>query len=72
VRPAGKGKLSVSASGGWCNVSIDGVSRGPTPIAGLELSAGPHTVVCTPEGAGPKSASVNVAADALTKHKFQL
>ena len=70
--PAGKGKLNVSASGGWCNVSIDGVARGPTPIAGLELSAGPHTVVCTPEGAGAKTAVVNVAADSLTKQKFQL
>src|SRR5690606_8925935 len=29
--PAGSGKLNVGASGGWCNVTVDGVGRGATP-----------------------------------------
>ena len=48
--PVGTGKLNVSAHGGWCNVSVDGTPRGPTPVAGIVLPAGSHTVTCTPEG----------------------
>ncbi|HEX7664433.1 MAG TPA: serine/threonine-protein kinase, partial [Polyangiaceae bacterium] len=41
---AGSGKLNVGASGGWCNVTVDGAAKGATPVAGLDLPAGPHKV----------------------------
>jgi hypothetical protein len=34
----------VVATSPWCNVSVDGVDKGPTPVR-LQLPAGPHTVV---------------------------
>ncbi|RMG11146.1 MAG: PEGA domain-containing protein, partial [Deltaproteobacteria bacterium] len=45
-RPQGSGKLSISAKP-WCNVRIDGKAYGQTPLVGLELPAGRHTLVCT-------------------------
>jgi hypothetical protein len=39
----GEGMLLL-ASSPWCNVSIDGVSKGPTPVS-VKLRAGKHTVV---------------------------
>lgn len=66
------GKLNVSASGGWCNVAVDGVSKGPTPVAGVELSAGAHKVTCTAEGKGPMTASVVVPEGGTVRHKFTL
>jgi serine/threonine-protein kinase len=68
--PAATGKLNVSARGGWCNVTIDGASQGPTPIAGVALSAGSHVVTCTPEGGKTMSASVRVEADATSRFAF--
>jgi serine/threonine-protein kinase len=69
----GTGKLNVGAHGGWCNVAIDGAGRGPTPVAGIVLSAGTHTVTCTPEGGGrPQSASVKVEPDATARFSFTL
>ncbi len=70
--PVGNGKLNVGASPGWCNVSIDGVARGPTPLAGLELSAGSHRVVCTAPDHPAMSATVTVAPDATTRYRFTL
>jgi len=67
---AGSGKLNVAARGGWCNVAIDGASRGPTPVAGVVVSAGTHTVTCTPEGGRPLSASVKVETDATARYSF--
>jgi eukaryotic-like serine/threonine-protein kinase len=70
-KPKGSGFLNVAASGGWCNVIVDGVSRGPTPLAGIELSEGAHTVTCTSEGK-TQSATVNVGDGATARHKFVL
>jgi serine/threonine protein kinase len=66
------GKLNVSARGGWCTLSIDGAPRGPTPVAGVVLPAGRHTVTCTPEGGSPMSASVKVEPDATARYSFTL
>jgi serine/threonine-protein kinase len=71
-QPQGTGKLNVGASGGWCNVTVDGVPRGATPVAGLEMSSGPHRVTCTPEGGKAQSAVVNVPADGTARYKFSL
>jgi serine/threonine-protein kinase len=67
---AGSGKLNVGARGGWCNVVIDGAPRGPTPVAGVVLSSGTHTVTCTPEGGHPQTASVHVEPDATARFSF--
>jgi eukaryotic-like serine/threonine-protein kinase len=67
---AGNGKLNVAARGGWCNVSIDGMGRGPTPVAGAVLSVGTHTVTCTLEGGKTLTSTVRVEADATTRFSF--
>ena len=69
---AGTGKLNVAARGGWCNVAVDGAGRGPTPVAGIVLPAGPHTVTCTPEGGHPMAATVKVESDATARYSFTL
>jgi hypothetical protein len=72
VAPTGNGKLSVGAQGGWCNVTVDGVPRGATPVAGLEMTSGPHKVTCTPDGGKAQSAVVNVPIDGTARFKFTL
>jgi serine/threonine protein kinase len=68
---AGTGKMNVGASGGWCNVTVDGVAKGATPVAGLEMSAGPHKVTCSSEK-GMMSATVVVPADGTARYRFTL
>lgn len=72
AQPAGAGKLNVGASGGWCNVTVDGTARGATPVAGLELSAGTHRVTCTTADGKAQSATVTVPADGTARYKFTL
>jgi serine/threonine protein kinase len=66
------GKLNVSARGGWCNLSVDGAQRGPTPVAGIVLTAGTHAVTCTPEGGRPMSASVHVDPEGTARYSFTI
>jgi serine/threonine-protein kinase len=70
--PAGNGKLNVGATGGWCNVTVDGAARGATPVAGLELSAGMHKVSCTTADGKTQSATVSVPVDGTARQKFTL
>jgi serine/threonine-protein kinase len=65
------GKLNVGATGGWCNVTVDGVAHGATPVAGIELSAGPHLVTCT-SASGATSATVVVPSDDTVRYRFAL
>jgi len=71
-QPAGSGKLNVGASGGWCNVTVDGAARGATPVAGLELTAGPHKVTCTTPDGKVRDATVTVSAGDTARYKFTL
>ena len=71
-QPAGAGKLNVGASGGWCNVTVDGTARGATPVAGLELAAGTHRVTCTTAEGKAQSATVTVPVDGTARFKFTL
>ena len=71
-QPAGSGKLNVGASGGWCNVTVDGTPRGATPVAGVELSAGSHRITCTTAEGKTQTASVNVPVDGTARYKFSL
>ncbi len=70
--PAGSGKLNVGASGGWCNVSVDGAAKGATPVAGVDLPAGTHKVVCTTADGKVQTANVNVAPNDTTRYRFNL
>ncbi len=70
--PTGSGKLNVGASGGWCNVTVDGAPKGATPVAGLDLSAGAHKVTCTTSDGKTQSVSVNVAPNDTTRYRFSL
>jgi serine/threonine-protein kinase len=72
VSPKGNGRLSVAATPGWCSVSIDGVARGVTPIASLELTSGTHRVDCVPPSGRPRAANVTVVEGSITRHKFSL
>lgn len=72
AQPAGSGKLNVGASGGWCNVTVDGAARGATPVAGVELSAGAHRITCTTAEGKTQSATVNVPVDGTARYKFTL
>jgi serine/threonine-protein kinase len=71
-QPVGSGKLNVGASGGWCNVTVDGVARGATPVAGIELPAGFHHVTCAPPDGKALATTVNVAPDGTTRYRFTL
>ncbi|HSO34832.1 MAG TPA: serine/threonine-protein kinase [Labilithrix sp.] len=70
--PAGAGKLNVGAAGGWCNVTVDGAARGATPVAGVELSAGPHRITCTTADGKAQAATVVVPADGTARYRFTL
>ena len=70
--PAGVGKLNVGAAGGWCNVTVDGAARGATPVAGVELPAGPHRVTCTTADGKAQAATVTVPADGTARYRFTL
>jgi len=72
AKPSGTGKLNVGASGGWCNVTVDGAPRGATPVAGVELSAGAHRVTCTTAEGKTQSATVTVPVDGTARYKFSL
>ncbi|MGZ3449505.1 MAG: protein kinase domain-containing protein [Polyangiales bacterium] len=70
--PGGTGKLMVSASGGWCNVSVDGKPQGATPTGAVELSAGSHSVSCTNGEGKTVSQGAKVNAGETTRVKFSL
>ena len=71
-QPTGTGKINVGASPGWCNITIDGITRGATPVAGIELPAGPHKVTCTAPDHSPMTTTVVVPADGTARYRFSL
>ncbi len=70
--PVGNGKLNVGATGGWCNVTVDGQMKGATPVAGLALPAGLHKLTCTPADGKVQSATVTVPVDGTARYRFTL
>jgi serine/threonine-protein kinase len=72
VAAKGMGRLSISASPGWCSVSVDGVARGVTPLAPFEVQAGSHRVDCVPPSGKARAASVTIGEGVLSRHKFAL
>jgi serine/threonine protein kinase len=68
----GKARLSVTASPGWCSVSIDGVARGVTPMKGFDVRPGTHRVECVPPSGKARTAMVTVADGRLARRAFSL
>jgi serine/threonine-protein kinase len=66
------GKLSVNASPGSCSVSVDGVTRGATPLSGMEVAAGVHRLECAAASGRTKSANVSVSEGSTTHYRFAL
>ena len=66
----GYGRVHVTASPGWSNLSVAGKDKGPTPIAGIDLPAGMHTLSCKTPGGKTKSTTVNVLDGQTNKQKF--
>jgi serine/threonine-protein kinase len=72
VAAKGMGRLSISASPGWCSVSVDGVARGVTPLAPFEVPTGSHRVDCVPPSGKARAANVTIGEGMLSRHKFAL
>jgi serine/threonine protein kinase len=69
VKLEGEGTLLL-ASSPWCNVKIDGVDKGPTPI-NIKLPAGKHTVVLTnPEFKINRSLPVMIMPNEVNRKRF--
>ena len=68
----GNGRLQVIASPGWCSVSVDGVQRGVTPLAGLDVPAGMHRLDCVSPTGKTRTASVSIAEGTATHYRFTL
>jgi serine/threonine protein kinase len=69
VKLEGEGTL-VIASSPWCNVSVDGVNKGPTPL-NLKVPAGKHTVVLSnPEFKISRTLSVMVMPNETVRKKL--
>ncbi len=68
----GSGRLLVTATPGWCNLSVDGKDRGPTPVAGIDLAAGAHQLRCDAPGGKSKTTSVTIQDGATSRIKLAL
>ena len=68
--PKGSGRLSIAASRGVCTVSIDGASRGPTPIPAIDLPVGPHQLRCDSPNGKSKTERMVIQDGASTRYKF--
>jgi eukaryotic-like serine/threonine-protein kinase len=72
IKGNGSGRLAIVAGPGNCSVSVDGVAKGTTPLAGLELAAGPHRIDCAPPSGKPKTVNVTISEGASARYKFSL
>jgi serine/threonine-protein kinase len=68
----GRGRLVVFATPGWCTLTVDGVSKGPTPVPALDLTPGPHHLKCEAPGKKAKAVSVIIQEAATANYKFTL
>ncbi len=68
----GFGWLDLGSSPSFAYVTIDGRSVGSTPVYGLKLKAGTHTVVVRRDGLGTKTLSVVVRSGQRASHVVTL
>jgi serine/threonine-protein kinase len=67
-----KGRLYFDAVP-FCNVSIDGRPYGPTPLVGVQLSAGDHRVVCSSPPIGvTKGMKITIPPRGTVRRRLQL
>lgn len=70
--PAGApAKVRVGAKGGFCNVTVNGTSYGPTPVE-APATAGAVRVTCKPENGPAMSQVVQVGAGETAKVSFKV
>jgi serine/threonine-protein kinase len=72
-KPAGSGpaKVRVGAKGGFCNVTVNGASYGPTPIEAV-VPAGNVRISCKPAGGAAMSQSIRVAPGETGRVSFKI
>jgi hypothetical protein len=64
------GKLTVEAAPQACEVSVDGKSRGVTPLTSIDVSPGAHSLRCETSSGIAKTVSVSVVEGQTTHHHF--
>jgi serine/threonine-protein kinase len=62
------GRLSIDASP-WATISIDGKSLGATPLVGVELAAGDHTVKAVGQKGATKTFRIHIDPGATLRKK---
>jgi serine/threonine-protein kinase len=67
----GTGKVRVGAKGGFCTVSINGTSYGPTPVEAT-VAAGAARVSCKPDSGATMAQSVHVTAGETARVSFKI
>lgn len=67
----GPGTVRVNARGGYCNVTINGQSYGPTPVSAT-VPAGTARVSCKPESGATMSQAVKVDAGGTARVSFSI
>jgi serine/threonine-protein kinase len=66
----GNGHLSILSQPSPCVISVDGVTRGQTPLPMLELPEGAHVIECTPAKGRVQSTKLTVQGGASDKFVF--
>jgi len=70
--PAGPpGKVRVGAKGGFCNVTVNGTSYGPTPVE-AQVPSGNVRVSCKPANGPAQQQSVNVGPGETARVSFKV
>jgi hypothetical protein len=67
-----RGRLTITASPGHCNVRIDGLAQGITPISNLELNPGAHRIECAPPRGKTRTGIVIISEGSVQRYRFQL
>lgn len=67
----GSAKVRVGAKGGFCNVTVNGTSYGPTPVEAV-VNAGTVRVSCKPASGASMSQSVQVGAGETARVSFKV
>jgi serine/threonine-protein kinase len=65
------GKVRVGAKGGFCNVTVNGTSYGPTPIEAV-VPSGSVRVSCKPANGPAQSQTVNVGPGDTARVSFKI
>jgi serine/threonine-protein kinase len=65
------GKVRVGAKGGFCNVTVNGTSYGPTPVEAI-VPAGTARVSCKPANGPSQSQSVTVGPGDTARVSFKI